>query len=138
ATTGASAATGRSARHHRLRRARAADDARTPGRTRRVARPGHRRARRRRGAVRARHGQLPAGAAMKQDAFIARHEPEWGELEEWLRLRGSARAGARKPPGDARLDDLDFPARYRRVCQQLALAQRRGYSARVLERLEAL
>ena len=21
---------------------------------------------------------------MKQDAFIARHEPEWGELEEWL------------------------------------------------------
>lgn len=75
---------------------------------------------------------------MKQDAFIARHEPEWGELEEWLRLRGGARVGAREPAERARLDDMDFPARYRRVCQQLALAQRRGYSARVLERLEAL
>ena len=75
---------------------------------------------------------------MRQDAFIGRHEPEWSELEEWLRLRGAARAGARKAHGEARLDDLDFPGRYRRVCQQLALAQRRGYSARVLERLEAL
>jgi len=75
---------------------------------------------------------------MKQDAFVARYEAEWGELEEWLRLRGAARAGAREPPGKAALDDLDFPARYRRVCQQLALAQRRGYSTRVLERLEAL
>ena len=75
---------------------------------------------------------------MKQDVFLARHETEWDELEEWLRLRGAAREGARQPPAKLALDDLDFPARYRRVCQQLALARRRGYSARVLERLEAL
>ena len=75
---------------------------------------------------------------MRQDAFIARHESEWAELEDWLRLRGGARAASREAPAKAALDDLDFPARYRRVCQQLALAQRRGYSARVLERLEAL
>ena len=75
---------------------------------------------------------------MKQDVFVARYEAEWGELEEWLRLRGAARAGAREDATKSPLDDLDFPARYRRVCQQLALAQRRGYSARVLERLEAL
>jgi hypothetical protein len=46
----------------------------------------------------ARLRQLPAGTAMRQDAFIARHEPEWSELEEWLRLRGAARRGARKAP----------------------------------------
>jgi uncharacterized membrane protein SpoIIM required for sporulation len=75
---------------------------------------------------------------MKQDAFLARYEPEWRELESWLELRGAPGRRARKPPEQAPVDDLDFPARYRRVCQQLALAQRRGYSARVLERLEAL
>jgi uncharacterized membrane protein SpoIIM required for sporulation len=75
---------------------------------------------------------------MRQDDFIARHEAGWTELEDWLRLRGPARIGAREPADKAVLDDLDFPARYRRVCQHLALAQRRGYSPRVLERLEAL
>ena len=46
--------------------------------------------------------------------------------------------GARKPPARRGWTTSTSPARYRRVCQQLALAQRRGYSARVLERLEAL
>jgi uncharacterized membrane protein SpoIIM required for sporulation len=75
---------------------------------------------------------------MRQDDFIARHEAGWTELEDWLRLRGPARVGAREPADKAVLDDLDFPARYRSVCQHLALAQRRGYSPRVLERLESL
>ena len=75
---------------------------------------------------------------MKQDAFIARYESEWRELEEWLSMRGAANAGARKPPGQAPIDDLDFASRYRRVCQHLALAHARGYSPRVLDRLEAL
>jgi len=75
---------------------------------------------------------------MKQDVFVARHEAEWARLEQWLQARGASRKGARQPADKVPLDDLDFPASYRRVCQQLALAQRRGYSARVLERLEAL
>lgn len=75
---------------------------------------------------------------MRQDAFIARHDPEWRELEEWLRLRGGSSGRSRQPPEKAPIDDLDFASRYTRVCQQLAIAQRRGYSARVLERLEAL
>ena len=75
---------------------------------------------------------------MKQDAFIARHEPEWLVLEQWLSRRGAPGRRARQPADPATLDDLDFPNRYRRVCQQLALAQRRGYSPRVLERLEGL
>ena len=31
-----------------------------------------------------------------------------------------------------------MPARYRRLCQQLALARSRGYSPQVVERLQAL
>jgi uncharacterized membrane protein SpoIIM required for sporulation len=75
---------------------------------------------------------------MRQDDFVARHESEWRELDEWLALRGAPAARGRQPAERASLDDLDFAGRYRRVCQQLALAQRRGYSPRVLERLEAL
>jgi uncharacterized membrane protein SpoIIM required for sporulation len=74
---------------------------------------------------------------MRQVDFLARHEAEWSRLEEWLARRGTPARRARDTP-PAELDDLDFPGAYRRVCQHLALAQRRGYSARVLERLEAL
>ena len=35
-------------------------------------------------------------------------------------------------------DDGEVPARYRRLCQQLALARRRGYSTPLLERLQGL
>jgi uncharacterized membrane protein SpoIIM required for sporulation len=77
---------------------------------------------------------------MKQEAFVARYETEWKALEEWLRLRGDSPRLARQRtqktvPG---LSDEDMPARYRRLCQQLALARRRGYSPQVLERLQAL
>jgi uncharacterized membrane protein SpoIIM required for sporulation len=74
---------------------------------------------------------------MRQDDFLARHEPEWAELDAWFAARGAPRAGGRRGPAEA-FDDLEFPNRYRRVCQQLALAQRRGYSPRVLDRLETL
>jgi uncharacterized membrane protein SpoIIM required for sporulation len=74
---------------------------------------------------------------MRQDDFLARHEPEWAELDAWFSARGAPRAGGRRTGGEV-FDDLEFPNRYRRVCQQLALAQRRGYSPRVLDRLETL
>jgi uncharacterized membrane protein SpoIIM required for sporulation len=76
---------------------------------------------------------------MKQEAFVARHEAEWAALEEWLRSRGESAVIARK---NAKtwfgLPDEDMPARYRRLCQQLALARRRGYSPQVVERLQTL
>ena len=75
---------------------------------------------------------------MRQDDFVARHESEWRELDEWLARRGAHAARGRQPAEGTALDDLDFAGRYRRVCQQLALAQRRGYSPRVLDRLETL
>jgi uncharacterized membrane protein SpoIIM required for sporulation len=76
---------------------------------------------------------------MKQEAFVARHEAEWRMLEEWLRLRGDSPTQARKHPSRWEgLPDEDMPVRYRRLCQQLALARRRGYSPQIVERLQAL
>ena len=78
-------------------------------------------------------------AVMKQEAFIARHDAEWTEFEAWLVARGdSPRAARAKQRQWQGLRDEDVPARYRRVCQQLALARSRGYSPRVVERLQAL
>jgi uncharacterized membrane protein SpoIIM required for sporulation len=75
---------------------------------------------------------------MRQEDFLARHAAEWRDLEAWLDDRGSARQRERKRPDQAPFDDLEFPARYRRACQQLALARRRGYSPLVLEPLGLL
>ena len=75
---------------------------------------------------------------MKQELFQDRHEPEWDALERWLATR--SRAGRRERTRDAEgvLGDNEFPAAYRRLCQQLALAERRGYSDVLLARLRDL
>jgi uncharacterized membrane protein SpoIIM required for sporulation len=77
---------------------------------------------------------------MRQEQFIARHQHEWEAFETWLRTHGrkpaaNAADGAADP---ARLADEDMPARYRRLCQQLALARKRGYSPLVSARLQQL
>ncbi|WP_202841650.1 stage II sporulation protein M [Luteimonas saliphila] len=75
---------------------------------------------------------------MRQEAFVARYEAEWREFETWLERRGGRTDRARAAQGTDGLRDEDMPARYRRLCQQLALARRRGYSPQVSERLQAL
>jgi uncharacterized membrane protein SpoIIM required for sporulation len=75
---------------------------------------------------------------VKQEDFLARYGGEWQALEAWLDARGQPHQRERKPPDRAPIDDLDFPARYRRACQHLALARRRGYSPLVLEPLAQL
>lgn len=78
-------------------------------------------------------------AVMKQEAFIARHAAEWTEFEAWLVARGDSPREARARQSQWQgLHDEDVPARYRRLCQQLALARSRGYSPQVVERLQAL
>ena len=78
-------------------------------------------------------------AVMKQEAFIARHAAEWTEFEAWLVARGDSPREARAKQSQWQgLRDEDVPARYRRLCQQLALARSRGYSPQVVERLQAL
>jgi len=87
---------------------------------------------------------------MKQEAFIARHEPEWVIFERWLEQREGRLSRRRKQPspplvGPATpsvpatlLNDEDMPSHYRRLCHQAALAYRRGYSPLLSARLQAL
>jgi len=75
---------------------------------------------------------------MRQEAFVARYQAEWRALELWLDARGAARANNRRDANRVELDDLDFAGRYRRVCQHLSIAERRGYSPVVIEHLEQL
>ncbi len=74
---------------------------------------------------------------MRQEQFVARYESEWQAFEHWLEIRGDARQ-ARAERNASQIGDEDIPARYRRLCQQLALARRRGYSPVVTTRLQEL
>ena len=71
---------------------------------------------------------------MKQQDFEARFTTRWEQLTAWLE---SAPGPARKAAATG-LDAAEVPARYREVCQHLALAQDRQYSAELIERLSRL
>lgn len=75
---------------------------------------------------------------MRQEHFVARHEEDWQGFEAWLDARGDSPRRARAARGWQGLRDDEIPARYRRLCQQLALARRRGYSPVVTLRLQEL
>lgn len=74
---------------------------------------------------------------MRQDQFVARHDADWQALSAWLDAAGR-RPRAAAAATDAPCDDTEVPRRYRRLCQQLALARRRGYSPMLIERLAQL
>jgi uncharacterized membrane protein SpoIIM required for sporulation len=71
---------------------------------------------------------------MKQQDFEARFGARWDQLTAWLE---SAPGPVRKAAAVG-LDGAEVPARYREVCQHLALAQDRQYSAELIERLSRL
>ena len=76
---------------------------------------------------------------MKQETFVQRYQAQWQLLEQWTLARGGNARRARKDRRQwAGLPDDEFPSRYRRLCQQLALARRRGYSPVVTGRLQRL
>lgn len=75
---------------------------------------------------------------MKQESFQALHGAEWDALERWLDVRLQPRARDRLLDASGVMADIEFPAAYRRVCQQLALAERRAYSTLLIERLREL
>lgn len=66
---------------------------------------------------------------MKQSVFVARHQGQWQSLQHWLETPAHKREGSQ---ADA------FAARYRRLCQHLALARRRGYSPQLVAYLQDL
>jgi len=75
---------------------------------------------------------------MKQDVFQARHDEEWGGFERWLATRARPKPKERMRDGEEMPRDSDFPAAYRRICQHLALAERREYSLVLVQRLRDL
>jgi uncharacterized membrane protein SpoIIM required for sporulation len=75
---------------------------------------------------------------MRQETFVQRHQSEWIALEQWFARGGSARKARAHRREWHGLSDFEVPGRYRRLCQQLALARRRGYSAVVTDRLQQL
>jgi uncharacterized membrane protein SpoIIM required for sporulation len=62
---------------------------------------------------------------MRQAPFEASHAREWNEFEAFLDRKDS-------------FDPAEMPARFRRVCQSLALAAERHYSAELVDRLNRL
>ena len=72
---------------------------------------------------------------MRQDQFISRHEADWQALAAWLDATDRRKRDA---DSESSLRDSDVPQRYRRLCQQLALARKRGYSPMLIERLAQL
>jgi uncharacterized membrane protein SpoIIM required for sporulation len=75
---------------------------------------------------------------MRQEQFVAKYQDEWRAFEHWLETRGEDLRRARAERNAGAVGDEDIPARYRRLCQQLALARARGYSPVVTARLQAL
>jgi uncharacterized membrane protein SpoIIM required for sporulation len=70
---------------------------------------------------------------MKQEQFVALHAEEWDSLRFWLAQLD------RQPKAALRSEKtVDFPESYRRVCHHLSLAQARGYSREVVERLQQI
>jgi len=66
---------------------------------------------------------------MKQTPFERRHQADW---QDFARQLDALERG--KPGPDSR----QFPAAYRRLCRQLALAEERGYGSRLVEQLQQL
>lgn len=75
---------------------------------------------------------------MRQEQFVTRYQHEWQQFENWLQRRGERSRKERRSIDPELLGDETIPQRYRRLCQQLALARRRGYSPQLVEQLQQL
>ncbi|MBX3701842.1 MAG: stage II sporulation protein M [Dokdonella sp.] len=74
---------------------------------------------------------------MKQEAFQARHGAEWTRFEHWLDAR-QARQRQQRAQADTIMAASEFPSALRRLCQQLAVAERRDYSTQLVADLRGL
>lgn len=76
---------------------------------------------------------------MRESVFVEQYEKEWALLADYLHYKHlSARARRKANLAHPPLDDADFPASYRRLCNQLALAETRHFSQNLIERLNRL
>ena len=74
---------------------------------------------------------------MKQQAFETLYAARWDAFADWLKEQAGGRHAKAKTAEPA-IDPMQIPARYRELCQHLALASDRQYSADLIERLSGL
>lgn len=67
---------------------------------------------------------------MKQSQFETHHQPEWQRFTRLLEALERGKVDSKTSEG--------FASDYRRICQQLALAQERGYSSHLIDPLHQL
>ncbi|KRW62636.1 stage II sporulation protein M [Pseudomonas sp. TTU2014-080ASC] len=67
---------------------------------------------------------------MKQSLFEHLHQQDWNAFDERLQALESGKATQEQ--------SRDFARHYRQLCQQLAIAQARGYSSHLVDRLQHL
>ncbi|HTT36088.1 MAG TPA: stage II sporulation protein M [Burkholderiales bacterium] len=72
---------------------------------------------------------------MTQQEFESRYAARWEEFAAWLQQSRTKRPRGQPPPP---IDAFEVPARYRELCQHLALARDRQYSGDLIERLSRL
>ena len=73
---------------------------------------------------------------MKQDAFERIYQSSWQQFSHWLVQRSSPKNAELAIDLAGGLPDQNFPAAYRKICQQLAIAKRRGYSPALVAKLQ--
>ena len=74
---------------------------------------------------------------MKQQDFESVHAARWEQFSAWLDQSHALRP-RRGPAEKPTIEPSEVPARYRELCQHLALARDRQYSAELIERLSRL
>ena len=74
---------------------------------------------------------------MKQQDFEAAYAARWQAFADWVDTSAPRRKSA-APAAKSGLEPTEVPARYRELCQHLALARDRQYSAELIERLSRL
>lgn len=72
---------------------------------------------------------------MKQEHFEHAHATDWDAFAQWLVWHRTRQGRNRLPPP---FPANELPLRYRRLCQQLALARDRDYGMALVERLHRL
>lgn len=76
---------------------------------------------------------------MREHVFVEKYESEWQAFDDYLQYKkASAKKRRKKNLLQPLLDDESYPAAYRRLCNQLALAKTRCFSQHVIERINAL
>lgn len=76
---------------------------------------------------------------MREHVFVEKYASEWKNFDDYLQYKkASVKQRRKKNLLQPLLDDEDYPAAYRRLCNQLALAKTRCFSQHVIARLNEL